>query len=115
MVQCQLGRAYRAYGARGAAAVWYSGQPNPYATYGNPPVYVYVNSVIAIMHRWHGQSPYVGGLGDTGGGGGTPAPGHNINPPKEDYSPVILASVTHVRAAGGTLAELAIVLHRLRG
>lgn len=37
---------YNKYGARGAAAMWYSGQPDPSKTYGNPPVYKYVSSVM---------------------------------------------------------------------
>lgn len=49
MVWCILGGYYDTYGARGAASMWYSGQPNWQATYGNPPVYVYVDDVIALM------------------------------------------------------------------
>lgn len=37
---------YNKYGARGAASMWYSGQPDPSKTYGNPPVYKYVASVM---------------------------------------------------------------------
>jgi Transglycosylase SLT domain len=44
-----LGGYFDRYGAAGAAATWYSGQPNPKATFGDPPVYVYVNDVLAIM------------------------------------------------------------------
>lgn len=63
VVRGVLGGYYRQYGARGAAAMWYSGQSNPNKTYGNPPVYQYVNSVIARAGSYSGQS--------TGGGGGT--------------------------------------------
>lgn len=44
-----LGGYYDQYGAAGAAAMWYSGQPNPNESYGDPPVYQYVNSVLAYM------------------------------------------------------------------
>lgn len=39
------------YGPAGAAALWYSGQPDPTKTYGNPPVYQYVKDVLALMGR----------------------------------------------------------------
>lgn len=51
-----LGGYYDRYGPRGAAAEWYSGQPNPNATYGDPPVYQYVDDVIALMDKYTGQS-----------------------------------------------------------
>lgn len=60
---------YKRYGARGAAAMWYSGQPNPNKTYGNPPVYSYVNSVVGRAGRYNGQ--WVPGGGGGGGGGGS--------------------------------------------
>jgi len=56
----QLHSYYNRYGARGAAAMWYSGKPNPNATFGNPPVYKYVNSVMGHAGGYSGQS--------TGGG-----------------------------------------------
>lgn len=46
-----LGGYYAKYGAAGAAAAWYSGQPDPNKTYGNPPVYKYVASVLALMAK----------------------------------------------------------------
>lgn len=49
-----LGGYYDQYGARGAAAMWYSGQPDPSKTYGNPPVYKYVSDVLSKMTS---QSP----------------------------------------------------------
>lgn len=64
VVRGVLGGYYKKYGARGAAAMWYSGQPNPNKTYGNPPVYRYVNSVMSRA------SGYRGGGGASGGGGG---------------------------------------------
>lgn len=72
VVRGVLGGYYRQYGARGAAAMWYSGQPNPNKTYGNPPVYRYVNSVIARAGSYSGQSTGGGG-GSTYTGGGAPA------------------------------------------
>ena len=44
-----LGGYYAKYGAAGAAAMWYSGQPDPTKTYGDPPVYQYVQDVLAKM------------------------------------------------------------------
>lgn len=51
LAMCKLGGDYDTYGPRGAAAVWYSGQPNWHAKYGNPPVYQYVADVMAWMER----------------------------------------------------------------
>lgn len=47
---------YAKYGAKGAAAMWYSGQPNPNKSYGNPPVSTYVNSVINHSGGYSGQT-----------------------------------------------------------
>lgn len=66
VVRGVLGGYYDKYGARGAAAMWYSGQPNPNKTYGNPPVYQYVNSVMSRAGSWNGQK--VGGGGSTATG-----------------------------------------------
>lgn len=52
---------YKRYGAKGAAAMWYSGQANPNKTFGNPPVYKYVNDVMGHASRYTG--------GGAGGGG----------------------------------------------
>jgi hypothetical protein len=55
---------FQRYGAAGAAALWYSGQPDPTKTYGDPPVYQYVKDVLAL----------IGGAGTvTGGKDVTPA------------------------------------------
>lgn len=62
-----LGGYYDEYGPKGAAAMWYSGQPNYNAKYGDPPVYQYVDDVIALM-----GSPNVGGV--QGYGTATPLP-----------------------------------------
>ncbi|WP_413114809.1 hypothetical protein ACK1X7_07325 [Streptomyces sp. CY1] len=59
VVRGVLGGYYKKYGARGAAAMWYSGQPNPNKTYGNPPVYKYVNSIMTRAGGYSGQK--VGG------------------------------------------------------
>lgn len=77
MVDCILGGYYDHYGARGAAAMWYSGQPDWHATYGNPPVYQYVNSVIAIME--HGGARPIPGIGGTG-----PSAGQAPVPTRQD-------------------------------
>ncbi|UQA91636.1 hypothetical protein [Streptomyces halobius] len=62
VVRGVLGGYYDRYGARGAASMWYSGQPNWRKTYGHPPVYQYVNSVINRASRYPGGSttPYSG-------------------------------------------------------
>jgi hypothetical protein len=49
MVWCVLGGYFDKYGPRGAASMWYSGQPDWHAPYGNPPVYQYVDDIIRIM------------------------------------------------------------------
>lgn len=71
-----LGGYFDRYGPAGAAAMWYSGQPNPNATYGNPPVYVYVRDVLALMGDPHLPTG-PGGPGGTGPGG---PPTVNIRP-----------------------------------
>lgn len=65
VVRGVLGGYYRKYGARGAASMWYSGQPNWRKTYGNPPVRSYVNSVVSRMSRYSGQSTAASGGGPT--------------------------------------------------
>jgi hypothetical protein len=56
-----LGGYFKQYGPAGAAAMWYSGQPNPAETYGNPPVYQYVQDVLNLMN-----DPNVGTITSTG-------------------------------------------------
>lgn len=65
-----LGGYYSKYGDAGAASMWYSGQPDPTKTYGNPPVYKYVADVLALEK----QAPSSGLPGTTAGtvAGGTP-------------------------------------------
>ena len=91
-----LGGDYDKYGARGAASVWYSGQPNWKATYGNPPVYVYVDDVIGLIQRYTGQIVTTGSLNisNTGGEaaygfGAIPKPG------KDDWSGHVVKAKTH--------------------
>lgn len=69
VVRGVLGGYYNKYGARGAAAMWYSGQSNPNKTYGNPPVYQYVNSVISRAGSYSGQSVTSSSSGGYTGGG----------------------------------------------
>jgi hypothetical protein len=60
----ELGPVFSSHGAAGAAAWWYSGQTDPTKTYGNPPVYKYVQEVLAR----------IGSAGSvTGGTNATPA------------------------------------------
>lgn len=79
-----LGGYYAKYGAAGAAAAWYSGQPDPNKTYGNPPVYKYVNSVLALMARAPGNAgatavPPATPDGGTSSGGTTADPAVSIS------------------------------------
>lgn len=83
VVRGVLGGYYEKYGARGAAAMWYSGQSNPNKTYGNPPVYKYVNSVMARAGNYSGQS--IGSAGSGGGGTPTVTPKLDRNELAEQY------------------------------
>ena len=81
-----LGGYYDQYGAAGAAAMWYSGQPDPSQTYGDPPVYQYVNSVLAYM-KLPETAAITGGL--TGSSTfGVPAPSGKA----DSWSPIIRKS-----------------------
>jgi hypothetical protein len=100
MVWKILGGYFDTYGPRGAASVWYSGQPDWHAQYGNPPVYQYVNDVMAIYK-----------------GGGGPV----VNPPplppgpgSEDYSPVVRRSAAQFGNVANHVMDRAQVLARLR-
>lgn len=61
-----LGGYFDKYGAAGAAAMWYSGQPNPNENYGNPTVRQYVDDVLALMKA----APYLttASIGQSEGG-----------------------------------------------
>jgi hypothetical protein len=78
IVQGKLRKYYNKYGAAGAASMWYSGQPNPNKTYGNPPVYKYVNSVISIANKYNSNKLPMGGTDTTsnskGSSSGSSAP-----------------------------------------
>lgn len=101
-----LGGYYDKYGPRGAAAMWYSGQPDWHKTYGNPPVYVYVAEVLAHMkdEGWpvnYGPAP-----------GGPP---FNLPPPpKLDWSQTIGHTAARVDTLGRSMQSYATVLGNLR-
>jgi hypothetical protein len=63
----KLGGYFQKYGDAGAAAMWYSGQPDPTKSYGNPPVSTYVHDVLALEN----QAPSTGLPGGVGVAGGT--------------------------------------------
>lgn len=88
-----LGGYYDKYGVRGAAAMWYSGQPDPTKTYGDPPVYQYVDDVVAIMNK--GGFPV-----DTGSEGSGPG-AYTLPPPNEgDWSAQVRqGAASHINAA----------------
>lgn len=97
-----LGGYFDRYGAAGAAAMWYSGQPDPTKTYGKPPVWQYVADVLALM----GRSQPAPNYGPAPGG-----PAFNLPPPNEgNWSDVIdAAAAVHVTAAaaiGGYAAAI---------
>jgi len=107
MIDCVLGGYYARYGPYGAAAMWYSGQPDWHATYGNPPVYQYVADVISIMRSGHAKPiPGIGGLGPA-----APRPSAR----KEDYSDRVIHTARKHLHTGRAFNEGAIALRRLRG
>jgi hypothetical protein len=102
-----LGGYYDKYGPRGAAAMWYSGQPDPNKTYGDPPVYQYVTDVIELM----GKGNFPVNTGSEGSGPGA----FTLPPPNEaDWSgQVAAAAASHVNMAAG-LAAYSKALAKLR-
>lgn len=70
-VAYKLGGYYDRYGPAGAAAMWYSGQPDPSKTYGDPPVYKYVQSVLSIMNGAPANVPAGGAASATDAGYGS--------------------------------------------
>ncbi len=64
---------FNKYGAAGAASMWYSGQPDSTKTYGNPPVYKYVNSVIAKAGKYPAGGGKSTSTSSASSGGGTTA------------------------------------------
>ena len=110
-----LGGDYDRYGPRGAASVWYSGQPDWTKTYGNPPVYQYVDSVIALMAHYPGGGFTLPGAGGGPGGGPTelqfakvPAPG------KDDWSTDIHTAANHMSDIANAAHNHAQTLNGLR-
>lgn len=72
VVNGALGGYFKKYGPSGAAAMWYSGQSDPSKTYGNPPVYKYVQQVMDRAGTYSGGSGGMTGTSSAvGGGGGT--------------------------------------------
>lgn len=110
-----LGGDYDRYGARGAAAVWYSGQPDWHATYGDPPVYQYVDDVIRIM----GGAPDIAGIGDLGSSAsgvqvqtvGLPAV---PQPGREDWSAQVKTTSKHFASGTGALLAHRKIVEALR-
>ena len=100
-----LGGYFLTYGAAGAAAMWYSGQPDPTKTYGNPPVYQYVNDVLALMRH----AP--------GGAGLNLSPYEPVTTPPPDsmtsWAPKVRASAGHLSATAAELLTAAAAIRRL--
>jgi hypothetical protein len=109
-----LGGDFDRYGPRGAASVWYSGQPDWRATYGDPPVYQYVDDVIALMaHAPSGGITLPGAGGGPGAGpvvvplGKVPAPG------KDDWSADIRTASDHITSLANSAHNHTVTLNRL--
>lgn len=102
-----LGGAFDKYGAAGAAAWWYCGKPTPGATYGDPPVYKYVEDVLALMGE---KLPPV----DTTGLPSSPY-AYTLPPPNQDdwSAQVRAAAKSHHDAAAG-LSRYAAAIDKLR-
>jgi hypothetical protein len=109
-----LGGDFDKYGPAGAAAVWYSGQPDPKATYGDPPVYQYVNDVLKLMKA----APYLpagpGNLEQSGTiGPQTVAVPSPPKPGKENWSAQINTSSQHFRNSARDFDSRASLLSKL--
>lgn len=102
-----LGGYFDRYGAAGAAAMWYSGQPDPTKTYGDPPVYQYVADVLRLMGR---RLPPI----NTTGLPNSPY-AYTLPPPNEgDWSTIVTrAGQSHARTAG-KLGQYAKAIDALR-
>jgi hypothetical protein len=102
-----LGGAYDKWGPRGAAAWWYCGKPTPDATYGNPPVYIYVRDVLALMAKGH----FPVATGSAGVGPGS----YTLPPPNEgDWSHQVKAAATEHTNAAAKVAGYANALAKIR-
>lgn len=101
-----LGGYYNRYGTAGAAAMWYSGQPDPTKGYGDPPVWRYVDDVEAL--ECGGKITPV----NTGTAPGGPA--FSLPPPNEgDWSPLVIQAGKDAWTAAGTLAAYATAILRM--
>jgi hypothetical protein len=98
-----LGGDYDDYGPRGAAAIWYSGQDDPNATEGDPPVYEYVDDVIKLMAACPNTAGGITSLPTSGVVGpqtvAVPSP---PKPGKENWSPQIAMASRHFRNGAAT-------------
>ena len=109
VVRGKLKEYYDKYGPEGAAAMWYSGQSNPNKTYGNPPVYKYVQSVISRAGSNPGQT--LGGGSSSGGGGSTPSIDPNVLAEQYGLVKQLIDSVPELKklfnqaVAGGWVAD----------
>lgn len=102
-----LGGYFDTYGPAGAAAMWYSGQPDPSATYGDPPVYQYVSDVMGL---------YLSGKCSSANYGTAPGgPDFNLPPPSTaDWSPTIRGTGNLLVSAGHALAADAAQIAKYR-
>jgi len=101
-----LGGYFVRYGPRGAAAMWYSGQPDWRKTYGDPPVYKYVDEVIAHMK----DEGFPINYGPAPGGGAFNMP----PPPAEDWSQTVGQTARRVSNLGLSMQGYADALRTLR-
>lgn len=101
-----LGGYYDRYGPAGAAAMWYSGQPDPHATYGDPPVYVYVDDVLRLM----GGGPFPVNEGTAPGGSA-----FNLPPPHQgDWSQTVRAAAASNMSSAGRVGKYTRGIVRMR-
>jgi hypothetical protein len=110
-----LGGDFKKWGPRGAASVWYSGQPDWQKTYGDPPVYQYVDDVVSLMSKYPGGGFNVpaGGTPPAGKGvtvisGSIPAPG------KDDWSTDIKLATSHLTELTRSVHNHTTTLARLK-
>src|SRR5208282_943335 len=104
-----LGGYYDTYGPRGAASMWYSGQPDWNATYGDPPVYQYVADVMAIMANG-GYPPGPNGPGASGLNPIIPASADAPN----DWSAKVKRSAIRYQDAGNAMYRYSHAINSLR-
>lgn len=103
-----LGGYYKQYGPAGAAAMWYSGQPDPTKTYGDPPVYQYVDDVLALMN-----SPNVGPVADTGTATVMPWLAPKVSS-TDSWSGQVKGAAAKFAEAGGHAGRYASLIHDAR-